>query len=116
MGLSSLIVRTFVPTRRLGQPVTMEDMSAMRNDEDVSEPDADPTVMPLRLAPPRAQGAMATLSHEDLLASQAETLHTARADDYARLDSVADLFRQISYDERIHKEESLAAMREPRFS
>jgi hypothetical protein len=38
------------------------------------------------------------------------------ADDYARLDSVADLFREISYDERMHKEESLAAMSEPRFS
>jgi ubiquinol oxidase len=41
---------------------------------------------------------------------------SAFANDYARLDSVADLFRQISYDERIHKEESLAAMCEPRFA
>ena len=37
------------------------------------------------------------------------------ARDYARLDSVADLFRQIGYDERIHKLESIAAMSEPRF-
>ena len=29
---------------------------------------------------------------------------------------VADLFRQIGHDERIHKEESLARMGEPRFS
>jgi hypothetical protein len=28
---------------------------------------------------------------------------------------VADLFRQISYDERIHKNESLLAMQQPRF-
>ena len=41
---------------------------------------------------------------------------SAFADDYAKLDSVADLFRQIGYDERVHKEESLARMREPRFS
>jgi ubiquinol oxidase len=37
------------------------------------------------------------------------------ADDYAALDSVADLFRQIGYDERVHKQESLARMSEPRF-
>jgi ubiquinol oxidase len=41
---------------------------------------------------------------------------SAFADDYARLDSVADLFRQISYDERIHKDESIAAMSQPRFA
>lgn len=41
---------------------------------------------------------------------------SAFADDYARLDSVADLFRQISYDERVHKQESLAAMDQPRFA
>lgn len=34
---------------------------------------------------------------------------------YAELASVADLFRQIAYDERQHKEESLAQMRTPRF-
>ncbi len=38
------------------------------------------------------------------------------AADYASVDSVADLFRQIGYDERIHKNESLAAMVQPRFS
>ena len=37
------------------------------------------------------------------------------ADDYARLDSVADAFRQIGYDERVHKEASIVAMSEPRF-
>jgi hypothetical protein len=30
-------------------------------------------------------------------------------------DSLADLFRQIGHDERVHKEESVAAMDEPRF-
>jgi ubiquinol oxidase len=38
------------------------------------------------------------------------------ATDYASVDSVADLFRQIGYDERVHKEESLVAMTQPRFS
>ena len=37
------------------------------------------------------------------------------AADYARLDTLADLFRQISYDERVHKHESVAAMQRPRF-
>jgi ubiquinol oxidase len=41
---------------------------------------------------------------------------SAFAGDYANLDSVADLFRQISFDERVHKEESLAAMAQPRFA
>ena len=44
-----------------------------------------------------------------------EAFTSAFAADYASLDSVADLFRQISYDERVHKEESLARMAEPRF-
>lgn len=35
--------------------------------------------------------------------------------DYGRFDSLADLFRQIGHDERVHKNESLARMREPRF-
>ena len=35
--------------------------------------------------------------------------------DYGRFDSMADLFRQIGHDERVHKEESLAQMRQPRF-
>jgi ubiquinol oxidase len=38
------------------------------------------------------------------------------ASDYALVDSVADLFRQIGYDERVHKDESIAAMAQPRFS
>ena len=46
---------------------------------------------------------------------EAEPFESAFAADYARLDSLADLFRQIAYDERMHKEESLACMREPRF-
>jgi hypothetical protein len=44
-----------------------------------------------------------------------EPFESAFADDYGKLDTVADLFRQISYDERIHKEESVARMSEPRF-
>jgi ubiquinol oxidase len=37
------------------------------------------------------------------------------ADEYGRFQSLADLFRQIGHDERVHKEESLARMDEPRF-
>ncbi|HSL56484.1 MAG TPA: alternative oxidase [Acidimicrobiales bacterium] len=37
------------------------------------------------------------------------------ADDFGSYDSLADLFRQISYDERLHKEESEQAMGNPRF-
>lgn len=37
------------------------------------------------------------------------------AADYASVATVADLFRQIGYDERVHKEESVRAMAEPRF-
>jgi hypothetical protein len=37
------------------------------------------------------------------------------ATDYARVATVADLFRLISYDERVHKEASVEAMRQPRF-
>ena len=37
------------------------------------------------------------------------------AADYAELETVADLFRQIGYDERLHKQESVARMGEPRF-
>jgi hypothetical protein len=44
-----------------------------------------------------------------------EPFESAFAADYARLASVADLFRQIAYDERVHKQESLARMGEPRF-
>ena len=46
---------------------------------------------------------------------ETEAFESAFAADYAELDSVADLFRQIGYDERVHKQESLARMREPRF-
>jgi hypothetical protein len=34
---------------------------------------------------------------------------------YGTFVSQADLFRQIAHDERVHKEESVVAMREPRF-
>jgi ubiquinol oxidase len=44
-----------------------------------------------------------------------EPFESIFAEDYARLGSLADLFRQIGYDERVHKEESLAAMGRPRF-
>jgi len=44
-----------------------------------------------------------------------EPFESAFAADYATLDSVADLFRQISYDEQVHKQESLARAHEPRF-
>ncbi len=37
------------------------------------------------------------------------------ADDFGRYDSLADLFRQIGYDERLHKEESELLMTSPRF-
>jgi ubiquinol oxidase len=37
------------------------------------------------------------------------------ADEYGRFDTLADLFRQIGYDERMHKIESLEAMEQPRF-
>ena len=35
--------------------------------------------------------------------------------DYGSFDSLADLFRQIGHDERVHKQESLAQMRQPQF-
>jgi hypothetical protein len=37
------------------------------------------------------------------------------AEEYGRFDSLADLFRQISHDERVHKDESLVKMAAPRF-
>jgi len=40
----------------------------------------------------------------------------AVANEYGDFESLADVFRQIGYDERVHKEESLAHMRQPRFS
>jgi ubiquinol oxidase len=45
-----------------------------------------------------------------------QPFESAFADDYAHLDTVADLFRLIGYDERIHKQESLNAMTHPRFA
>lgn len=38
------------------------------------------------------------------------------ADDFGHYDSLADLFRQIGYDERLHKQQSEAAMNSPRFA
>ena len=38
------------------------------------------------------------------------------SEDYGPFKSLADLFRQIGYDERAHKEESLARQRAPRFT
>lgn len=38
------------------------------------------------------------------------------SEDYGPFKSLADLFRQIGYDERVHKEESLAWQRAPRFT
>jgi ubiquinol oxidase len=37
------------------------------------------------------------------------------AEEYGRFDTLADMFRQIGYDERMHKIESLEAMQQPRF-
>ena len=37
-------------------------------------------------------------------------------EDYGRFNTLADLFRQIGHDERVHKLESLERMGEPRFS
>jgi ubiquinol oxidase len=44
-----------------------------------------------------------------------ESWQTAFAADYAGIGTVADLFRQIGYDERVHKLESLARIKEARF-
>jgi ubiquinol oxidase len=35
--------------------------------------------------------------------------------DYGRFDSLADMFRQIGHDERVHKQESLARISQPKF-
>jgi ubiquinol oxidase len=35
--------------------------------------------------------------------------------DYGSFDSLADVFRQIGHDERVHKQESLARIRQPKF-
>lgn len=44
-----------------------------------------------------------------------ENWDTEFSDEYGQSDSVADLFRQIAHDERVHKQESLTAMAQPRF-
>ena len=46
---------------------------------------------------------------------ETEPFDSGFAADYAELDTVADLFRQIGYDERLHKQESVARMDQPRF-
>lgn len=46
---------------------------------------------------------------------ETEPFRSSFADDYAELATVADLFRQIGYDERVHKMESIERMSEPRF-
>lgn len=45
-----------------------------------------------------------------------EPFESEFAADYGRFASLADLIRQIAYDERIHKQESLARMEHARFS
>jgi ubiquinol oxidase len=47
---------------------------------------------------------------------ESQPFQSAFADDYAHLATIADLFRQIGYDERVHKDESVAAMQRPRFN
>ncbi len=48
-------------------------------------------------------------------ALEAEPFESMFADDYGRFGSLADLFRQIGYDERVHKLESLARVEQARF-
>ena len=48
-------------------------------------------------------------------ALETEPFESMFADDYGRFASVADLFRQIGYDERVHKLESLARIEVARF-
>ncbi len=51
--------------------------------------------------------------HPELEAEAWESIFT---EDYGPFATLADLFRQIGYDERVHKEESLARLDAPRFS
>lgn len=44
-----------------------------------------------------------------------EPFESAFTEDYGPIATVADLFRQIGYDERVHKEESVTRMNAPRF-
>ena len=46
---------------------------------------------------------------------ESEKFESDFENDYGRFDSLADLFRRIGVDERIHKEESLARISEARF-
>ena len=49
-------------------------------------------------------------------ALEEEPFESDFASDYGDFNSLADLFRQIGYDERIHKQESLARIEHARFS
>ncbi len=49
-------------------------------------------------------------------ALEKEPFQSEFAADYGQFSSLADLFRQIGYDERVHKEESLARIEHARFS
>jgi ubiquinol oxidase len=51
--------------------------------------------------------------NSDLEAQRFESIFT---EDYGQFASLADLFRQIGYDERVHKLESLARVDDARFS
>jgi ubiquinol oxidase len=46
---------------------------------------------------------------------ETEPFTSAFEADYGSFDSLADLFRQIGHDERVHKQESLARIRQPKF-
>ncbi len=48
-------------------------------------------------------------------ALERESFESMFADDYGHFASLADLFRQIGFDERVHKEESLARIATARF-
>ena len=47
---------------------------------------------------------------------EAESFESDFADDYGDIGTIADLFRQISFDERVHKEESLVDMAQARYA
>ncbi|MBI4247493.1 MAG: hypothetical protein HY614_09945 [Candidatus Rokubacteria bacterium] len=46
---------------------------------------------------------------------ETEPFDSALSQDYGLFESLADVFRQIGYDERVHKEESLTWLAAPRF-
>jgi hypothetical protein len=46
---------------------------------------------------------------------ESEPFRSLFEEDYASSESVADIFRQIGHDERMHKEESLEAIATARF-